>query len=1172
MNVEHRPEQQRGASRVGKVSAAGARVRRYLSALLLGGAASMALAVACSDNERRLPPVSLNGAAGGPTGPDRCSTPSEGCECDVEGDEVDCGRLTEVFDDYVTCQMGTRQCTDGLWGACAGDRVTVKATEKGSLRPQNLGMPMVCPKDAGVEFDVCDPYCNVTPDTPSGYDAGPGFTTTDAGITLTGAAVDAGTPCTTLTLTPTPAKLNTVTPPTVKVTSFTPTTSPVGPVTFSLTPGPVGCSFTSPYATTWVIDAVDRATIAGSNNLNGQLTLNVPIGGPVTVTAYALGLSASSTITYRVNVVEAPITNGLASPNDAASTVAPYDPINAFTTVAAACAPLVLDGCRDNPRTTMTASTATWLYPQAGTYLPLGLPAPWIQYLYAASSTPGAVKVSLRYPAGLAQTAAATIFNYSLIVEEQNSAAETFAGIASNTLDPQVIIPNAAWQYFEQTARGFDVDLVVQRRTGSGTLEAENRRTIRLVDGQLKGTVFYTSYNSALAGDTGAVLRISPGATTPTVAVQPTSNNMSSGTRRCTVCHTVNNDGTRLIANGPRPSGGVTFNNSRRYDVSNPATAPFSLPVLNNFDTSGGDTENVQGDRFTFGAPFLDGTLYMTHGGSGANGGDPNFRAPPDYSKFYQITSSLNASNTNLLTVTNWTNISAVTPHFSSDGSKLAFGYWGASGSLLPCTPTSTAAAPCSGSPRRLGPAAAGTRIAVVDFSCASPPCTSSSTGWTVSNARDVTPGVTQRVGWPAFTPNEDGVFFQRQYRTSGHDSMGGVVANSWSPSHINSTTGALAEIWLARVPADGSAAAPAPTRLNALNGLNAAGTATALPTASRLRAPAQNTYHAANASFTIAVADNCGNTGTASGVNDYQLNYFPSVAPTQAGGYTWVIFTSRRMFGNVAYDDPWDGAPGESCNSGVPPTKKLWVAAVDSTWTPGTDPSHPAFYLPGQELAAGNADGDWVSSPCSGVGASCASDDDCCNAAGPAATHECRIVSTVPSVSRTCQLKTACSNIGAACTTSAQCCSGSCPAGGGVCFIPPVATPPVYTTSTTTRDYVASCPSGTRVAWRLFEWQATCPTGTSIDFSIQTKENAGDTYVPMTALAMSSAAPASGTGPGTWYRGGSTADQVLAAATPARASLNYLRVTMKFNPSTGGVATPTLHQWRQIYDCVPAQ
>jgi hypothetical protein len=409
-------------------------------------------------------------------------------------------------------------------------------------------------------------------------------------------------------------------------------------------------------------------------------------------------------------------------------------------------------------------------------------------------------------------------------------------------------------------------------------------------------------------------------------------------------------------------------------------------------------------------------------------------------------------------------------------------------------------------------------------------------------------------------------------------DSEIGVVGSGWSPSHINTVTGALAEIWLARVPANGSAVAPAPTRLNALNGLDAAGTATALPTASRLATPAQNTFHANNASFGIAVPDNCSNTGTATLVNDYRLNYFPSVAPTQAGGYTWVIFTSRRMFGNVAYDNPWDAAPGESCASGVPPTKKLWIAAVDSDWTPGTDPSHPAFYLPGQELAAANADGDWVTSPCSGVGVACTSNDDCCDATGASATHECRIVATTPALSRTCQARSTCSDIGSACTTTAQCCSGTCPAGGGVCFIPPLPTVPSYGVATTTRDYVANCPTGTQPAWRHFEWQATTPTGTSIDFRVQTSPDPMTTaYTPappgrLLATAQVAMMPVSASGPGTWYRGSQTVDQVLASATPPLPSWNYLRVVMRFNPNMAGSAAPTLHQWRQIYDCLPAQ
>ena len=59
--------------------------------------------------------------------------------------------------------------------------------------------------------------------------------------------------------------------------------------------------------------------------------------------------------------------------------------------------------------------------------------------------------------------------------------------------------------------------------------------------------------------------------------------------------------------------------------------------------------------------------------------------------------------------------------------------------------------------------------------------------------------------------------------------------------------------------------------------------------------------------------------------------------------------------------------------------TKKLWVAAIDLNAAPGVDPSHPAFYLPGQELIAGNARGFWTVDPCHTDGTTCETGDECC-------------------------------------------------------------------------------------------------------------------------------------------------------------------------------------------------
>jgi hypothetical protein len=141
---------------------------------------------------------------------------------------------------------------------------------------------------------------------------------------------------------------------------------------------------------------------------------------------------------------------------------------------------------------------------------------------------------------------------------------------------------------------------------------------------------------------------------------------------------------------------------------------------------------------------------------------------------------------------------------------------------------------------------------------------------------------------------------------------------------------------------------------------------------------------------------------------------------------------------------------------------------------------------------------------------------------------------------------------------------------GGGVCVVVP--TPPVttYLPNSTSREYIAECPHGTQAKWRFFEWQATVPASTSIVFSIQVKAAAADAYSPMPPLLLSTATPMSGTGPGTWYRGPLTVDETLANAIPALASGDYLLVTMSFNPTM--TATPTLHQWRQIFDCVPAE
>jgi len=112
---------------------------------------------------------------------------------------------------------------------------------------------------------------------------------------------------------------------------------------------------------------------------------------------------------------------------------------------------------------------------------------------------------------------------------------------------------------------------------------------------------------------------------------------------------------------------------------------------------------------------------------------------------------------------------------------------------------------------------------------------------------------------------------------------------------------------------------------------------------------------------------------------DDATLNYEPTANPIASGGYAWVVFTSRRLYGNVATIDPFFSDPRFHDISRTPTTKKLWVAAIDLNAAPGTDPSHPAFYVPAQELMAGNTRGYWVNDPCKESAGDCETGDECC-------------------------------------------------------------------------------------------------------------------------------------------------------------------------------------------------
>ena len=132
--------------------------------------------------------------------------------------------------------------------------------------------------------------------------------------------------------------------------------------------------------------------------------------------------------------------------------------------------------------------------------------------------------------------------------------------------------------------------------------------------------------------------------------------------------------------------------------------------------------------------------------------------------------------------------------------------------------------------------------------------------------------------------------------------------------------------------------------------------------------------------------------------------NYDPTVSPVAAGGYFWIFFDSYRHYGNQGL------------------MRQLWGSALDVSpsghYT--TDPSHPPFFLTGQEIGTGNHRAFTALDPCQANGASCTTGEQCC--VGFCTNGVCGIP------------QPRCSNSGETCTGGHKCCSGALTCIAGYC------------------------------------------------------------------------------------------------------------------------------------------
>jgi hypothetical protein len=211
-----------------------------------------------------------------------------------------------------------------------------------------------------------------------------------------------------------------------------------------------------------------------------------------------------------------------------------------------------------------------------------------------------------------------------------------------------------------------------------------------------------------------------------------------------------------------------------------------------------------------------------------------------------------------------------------------------------------------------------GRQLVVMDFALATK---------TFSNPRKLweTSATDERPAWPTFFPSSSGVVFMRHFQ--------GTVNETFSSRY-----GARGELWWADL-ATGSTAP-----LAELNG----------------------------GAYLPKGANNHG--------ADEQLDYEPTISPVASGGYAWIVFMSRREYGNVATIDPWWSDPREHNLRDTVTPKKIWMAALDLNPQPGKDPSHPAFYIPGQELHGSNSRPFFALEPCLSDRGTCSTGIDCCS------------------------------------------------------------------------------------------------------------------------------------------------------------------------------------------------
>jgi WD40-like Beta Propeller Repeat len=541
--------------------------------------------------------------------------------------------------------------------------------------------------------------------------------------------------------------------------------------------------------------------------------------------------------------------------------------------------PIAIDDCPGAlPAATVTALQAggpvdpamRWLYPYDGTVFPGGLAGPVLQWAPEAGGTDG-IYVHMH----------SQLFDYQGCFGPANPA----------RVPVSLSVWSKAWLQSKGSADPLSVELTT---IAAGKVSGPIKETWTFALGSLKGSIYYNTYTSPQVANNGAVMRIQPGASSPTALLSIPG---TSPVGPCISCHSLSSDGSTMVAQRHQYPPGLV--QSESYDLKSTPTPNPASPLA-----------TMKTDDWGFSALYPDGSRLITDGAPGQTGGI--FPAGPGSNPGMEgpLPSTMYDPKTGKTIPFSGLSVKfAKMPAFSPDGTKLVFNDHDTGG---------------------------GHSLAVQDFD----PKTNA-----FSNARTIFKDATLYPGWPFFTPDSTSVVFVLG------DSPN--YASVYDPTSPQVTKGDLRIVDL------GTGTA---TLLDAANGFH--GATSYLPYPGR----------------------------------DEHIDFYPTVSPVAAGGYYWVFFTSRRNYGNTLVGAATDTR-----------SKKIWVSAVAIDAPAGQDPSHPAFYLPGQEDGSGNIRAFATLDPCKAAGSDCASGIDCCGGA---------------CVGGKCGAPEGCAKTDEKCTKTADCCT----------------------------------------------------------------------------------------------------------------------------------------------------